>query len=110
MGNSFFLILLATIIVTRITLFIKPVPSPTIRGFRTHHWMYGLGGVVIAFLTRSVVVYAIGMGLCIDELTYLLMAGETHEDNFSLTSLIGTIAFTAAAFLLREQLISALLR
>ncbi len=40
--NVFFLVFLATVLVTRIYLYFWPIPSPTIRGFRLHHYMYGI--------------------------------------------------------------------
>lgn len=106
MTDEFFIIFLATILITRIFLLVKPVAAPTIGGFRMHHWMYGLAGIAIAFVVRLVIIYAIGLGLFIDELTYLTVSGKTHEDNYSFLSLTGTTVLIVLVFLLRRYLIS----
>lgn len=102
--SHFFLIFLATVIVTRLFVFIYPVPSLTLMKFRIHHYMYGILGVILGLVFNSIIVYAIGLGLFIDELTYILMRGKTHEDNYSKISLIGTICFIVIVFILREYL------
>lgn len=105
-SNEFFLIFLSTVVVTRLFLYFKPTPAPTIKGFRTHHWMYGILGLFIGFITHYLPLYAIGLGLFVDELTYLLIGGKNHEDNYSAISLIGTIIFVVLAFFSRNFLIS----
>lgn len=106
MVNGFFTIFLLTILTTRIFLFYRPTPAPTIGGFRTHHWMYGLVGIFLGIILNSVVIYAIGLGLFIDELTYLLIRGKTHKDNYSAYSIIGTMVFIILVFFLRNVLTS----
>lgn len=103
--NEFFLIFFLTIIAVRVFLFLKPIPSPTVEGFRVHHYMYGVVLVVIGLLVHSIVVYAIGFGLFIDELTYLLIGGKTHTDNYSVKSLVGTGICIILVFIFREYLI-----
>ncbi len=103
--NYFFLIFLITIIITRVVIFFYPIPSPTIGKFRLHHYMYGILGIIIGLFLNSIIVYAIGLGLFIDELTYVLMNGKTHEDNYSKISLIGTLFFVILIFFLRNYLV-----
>lgn len=105
MANQFFTVFLITILVTRIFLFFKPKSAPTIKGFRIHHWMYGVAIIVFAFLVHSFILYAVGLGLFVDELTYILMGGKSHEDNYSKISLLGTGAFIVIVFFLRYYLI-----
>lgn len=104
--NEFFLIVLGTVLTTRTLLFFYPVPTPKIGSFRPHHWMVGLliGGIGILF--SSLVVYAIGFGLFIDELTYVLMRGRSHEDNYSIISLAGTVIFISLTFVFRGYLVA----
>lgn len=106
MVNGFFIIFFLTILTTRVFLFFRPTPSPTIKGFRTHHWMYGLVGIFLGIILNSIVVYAIGLGLFIDELTYLLIRGKNHKDNYSMYSITGTILFVILIFFLRNILTS----
>ncbi len=50
--------------------------------------MYGLALAPIGVAFGSVVLFAIGLGLFIDELGYLLIGGSTHADNYSVSSLL----------------------
>ena len=102
---NFFLIFLATIIITRIFVFLYPIPAPTISKFRIHHYMYGIVGIIVGLLTSSVFIYAIGLGLFIDELTYLLIGGKSHQDNYSKISLIGTFIFVILVFIFQDYLV-----
>ena len=105
MSNYFFLIFLATVVITRLFIFVCPIPAPTFGKFRTHHYMYGLVGILVGLVLHSVLIYAIGLGLFIDELTYLLMRGKDHKDNYSKTSLLGTLFFVIIVFVFRDYLI-----
>ncbi len=76
MFSHFFLIFLFTILATRIFLYVKPTASPTVEGFRLHHYMYGIIGIVIGMACNSLTLFAIGLGLFIDELAFLIMRGK----------------------------------
>ncbi len=104
-SDFFFVIFFATILITRLLLFIKPIPSPTVGHFRIHHYMYGVVLIMIGLIFHSVLLFAIGFGLFIDELTYLLMKGKNHEDNYSKVSLVGTLIFIILVFLLKDYLV-----
>lgn len=105
MSNYFFLIFAITIILTRLIIYFHPIPSPTIGKFRTHHYMYGLLVIAIGLISQSITIYAIGIGLFIDELTYLLIRGKTHKDNYSKISLLGTFIFIMVVFAFKGYLI-----
>lgn len=104
LSNQPFLIFFVTILIVRIFVFLKPIPSPTIKGFRTHHYMYGIILILAGIIFNSMIVYAIGLGLFVDELTYILIGGKTHKDNYSKTSLFGTLLFTILVFIFRGPL------
>src|SRR5690348_16598121 len=116
MANQFFWIFFGTIAVVRIFLWIDPTPAPTIpklkwhhhvyHKFRTHHWMLGLISIVVAFAIHSLILYAIGLGLFVDELTYLLIGGKTHKDNYSVVSLSGTVIFMILTYFFRQAIIT----
>ena len=105
MANAFFLIFLLTVIITRLFVFYLPISSPTFGKLRIHHYMYGIILIFISFLFSNLIVYAIGLGLFVDELTYLLIRGKTHKDNYSIISLSGTLFFVILIFLLRNYLV-----
>jgi len=103
-ADEFFAILLTTIIVTRSVLFWRPISSPNIQGVRLHHYMYGVILGVTGFLAHNVVLYAIGLGLFVDEFAFLLMKGRDHRDNYSLPSILGTAFFILVIFFLRKYI------
>ena len=100
--DEFFLIFLATVVSVRIILFLKPIASPTIGGFRMHHYMYGIALAIFGLVVNFLTIYAIGVGLFVDELAYLLIRGKTHADNYSVKSLIGTVVFVVLVFIFRK--------
>src|SRR3989338_2037622 len=105
MSDQFFLIFISTIIITRLVVYLFPIPSPTIKSFRLHHYMFGIIGIVIGLLFSSILIYAIGIGLFIDELAYILIGGKTHKDNYSKKSLLGTVFFILLVFIFKNYLI-----
>jgi hypothetical protein len=109
-SDLFFIVFLATILVTRIALYIRPTASPTIDGFRLHHYMYGIVIAIIGVLCKNIVVFSIGLGLLIDEIPYLIIHGKTHKDNYSEKSLAGVLILTLIVLLARNFLIKIVLR
>lgn len=105
MDQYFFPIFALTIALTRIALYIRPTASPTIGSFRLHHYMYGIVAAALGLASGSVVLYAIGLGLFVDELAYLLIRGKGHRDNYSPASLFGTLAFALLVFFLQRYLL-----
>ena len=68
--------------------------------------MFGIVLIPIAIFSNIIELYAIGLGLFIDELTYLLIGGKNHKDNYSPTSIIGTVLFVIIVFIFREKLLT----
>lgn len=106
---QFALVALATVIVTRIFLYLKPISSPTIRNFEMHHYMYGLALIPLGIYLESIALYAIGFGLFVDELTFVLIKGRDHKDNYSKKSLAGTTLFTGIMFMSKSFLVAPLI-
>jgi len=84
----------------------KPLPAPTVGKLRVHHYMYGLLGIVIALAIHSLILYAVGWGLFVDELTYLVIGGKTHQDNYSALSLSGTVILMVVIFFARGWIVT----
>ena len=101
----FFVIFVITILITRVFLYFNPTSSPTIKGFRMHHYMYGLILAPVGILVSNVAIYAIGVGLFIDELGYLIIRGKTHEENYSKNSLMLLTIFVILTYIFKEQLL-----
>ena len=113
--DYFFLIFIGVILFVRLFLYLKPTPGPTVSGFRIHHWMVGLLllGVASLFIPLSstiswrvpLAIFAVGLALFVDELTYLLLGGQTHADNYSKVSLVGTSLFVGIIFFVRKHIV-----
>lgn len=103
--DYFFIIFLITILIIRFFLYFKPIPSPTIKGCRLHHYIYGILILLISLIVNNLTLFSIGLGLFIDELTFLLIKGRNHKDNYSSISLIGTLLFIILIFISKEYIL-----
>lgn len=103
--NYFFCIFIITILLTRILLYLRPTPSPTIKGFRIHHYMYGLLLVPIGIFFKSLTIFSIGLGLFVDELGFILISGKNHKDNYSKISLLLLTGFVILIYYFKENLL-----
>lgn len=108
--DKYFLVILITILLTRVGVYVFNKPSPTIKNFRTHHWMYGLLFMIILFSISSFYVnlylYAISMGIFLDEIGFIIIRGKTHEDNYSPKSFMILMFFILVLFLFRENIVN----
>ena len=107
--DTFYVVSALTTLITRVLVYMRPVASPTINGFRLHHYMYGLAGILLCLLLapfkKSIIALAISMGIFIDESGYLLIDGKTHEDNYSPESFMLIMLVEIILFLLRKPII-----
>ena len=104
-ASQFFSIFLATVLLVRIFLYFKPISSPTIAGIRLHHWMFGVVGMPVALLIHSIPLYALSLGVFVDELPFLLMGGKNHKDNYSWLSVSGVVVLCLLVVLFKETLL-----
>lgn len=102
--NLFFIIFMASLIVIRVFLYFYPASSPTINGFRMHHYMYGILIIIFAKLFKNTNIFAIGSALFLDELMLILTNSWTYSDYFSTISLVGTGIFSIFFFILRKSI------
>ncbi|MBT4376674.1 hypothetical protein HOD29_04840 [archaeon] len=102
--NYFFLIFILSIILIRVLLYFYPISGPTIEGFRTHHYMYGILLLIFAKLFKDTTLFSIGSALFIDELMLILTNSWTYADYFSTITLIGTIIFSIIFFIFRKNI------
>jgi len=104
-STYFIIIFISTILIIRLFLYFKPISSPTIEGFRLHHYMYGLILIPIGMLLTNITIYAVGLGLLINEFPYILLKGKNHKDNYSIKSLLGVLMLMIVVVLLKDYLI-----
>ena len=81
-GDYFFLFFLGTIAVTRLLLISAKMAGPTIAGLRVRHYMPGILLIIFAFLIHNLTIYAISLGLIVDEVTVILVKGTGHKDQY----------------------------
>jgi len=107
--DKFFLCNFITIIITRIFVYLINKPSPTIKNFRTHHWMFGLAFTIILFCISSfytnIYLLSISIGIFLDEIGFIMINGQTHEDNYSPKSFMILMIFILLLFIFRANIV-----
>ena len=108
--DKYYLFTMLTVILTRIFVYIFNKPSPTIKNFRTHHWMYGLFFTIILFCISSfytnIYLLSISMGIFLDEIGFIIIKGKNHEDNYGPKSFMILIIFILVLFVFRENIVN----
>ena len=108
--DKFFLFTTISILLIRVWVYLFPKPSPTIKQFRTHHWMYGLLFTIILFFISNIYtnlyLLSISVGLFLDEIGFIIINGKTHEDNYSPKSFLILLLFIIILFIFREKIIN----
>ncbi|MCI9280940.1 MAG: hypothetical protein HFI49_01600 [Bacilli bacterium] len=107
--DKYFLFTMVTIIITRVVVYIFNKPSPTIKNFRTHHWMFGLLFIILLFgisnYYTNIYLLAISTGVFLDEIGFIIMRGKDHEDNYSPKSFMILLIFILLLFIFRENIV-----
>lgn len=107
--DKYFLFTTTTIIITRVWVYLFNRPSPTIKNFRTHHWMYGLlATIILLFISNfytNIYLFSISTGIFLDEIGFIIIRGKTHKDNYSPKSFMILIFFIILLFIFRENII-----
>lgn len=108
--DRYFLFTFVTIILTRILVYLFKKPSPTIKNFRTHHWMYGLLFTIILFgiskFYTNIYLLSISMGIFLDEVGFIIIKGKNHEDNYSPKSFMILLIFIILLFVFKELIVN----
>ncbi len=100
----YFALFLATILITRVWLWFTKISSPTIRGFRMHHYMYGIVLILTAWLLKNPAVYAVGLALLVDEAPVLMKKGWQWHEYDSTYCRVGVLVFTVVIYATRERI------
>lgn len=107
--DKYFLLTFITILITRVVVYIFNKPSPTIKNFRTHHWMFGLLFTIVLFgisnYYTNVYLLAVSIGVFLDEIGFIIMRGKTHDDNYSPKSFMILLIFILLLFIFRENIV-----
>jgi len=116
-GNLFYLIIILTILVMRISLFLLP-PNTHVRvlGIVIHHFWFGILLIGIGLIIPKkkeyikIFAYAIGVGLIIDELIFMVLGAGTDRQYWALPSMLGMIIILLVIFPIREKIINFLMK
>jgi hypothetical protein len=104
--NTFFVIFLATIVISRVTLLNKNFHCPTIFGLRLHHYMYGIVLIFISVAIHNVYLYAVGWGLFIDQFPLFFLRRQWRwEDCYTKNYFIFLSALVLLVFIFKDYLI-----
>jgi hypothetical protein len=87
----------------------KELPGPTIFNLRIHHYHYGIILFILAIILNSQILLGIGLALFMDELPFILLRGNSHEQNYSLTANIGVIIFGILVVIFQQEILRLLL-
>lgn len=101
----FFLIFIGTIVLMRLLLLSRQVHSPTIGGFRLHHYMYGIMLIGLSVIISSTTLFAIGLGLFVDELPQVIRNKWTWDDYYSLNHSICVLFIVVLFFVFRNYIL-----
>lgn len=108
--DTFFFVTFIVIILIWVFVYYFQKPSPTIKNFRLHHWMYGLAIILILFcisnIYTNIYMLSIGIGLFLDEIGFILLRGKTHEDNYSPKSFMILLVFILFLFIFKEYIVN----
>ena len=94
--NKFYLVILSTVVFMRIAVMLVPNIDITIFGLIIHHLWFGILVAGIGYMMRkknkqlSLYLIAIGVGLFIDDLIFILLGGGGDVEYWALPSLVGT--------------------
>ncbi len=109
LSDKYFFFTMLTVILTRVWVYLFNKPSPTIKNFRTHHWMYGLLLTIILFsisnFYTNLYLLSISTGIFLDEIGFIIIRGKTHKDNYSPQSFMILMFFLLLLFLFRESIV-----
>lgn len=112
-ADYFFFIFLGTIVTARLLTLNPRMAAPTIRGFRVRHYMYGILLIIFSFFVPNPVVYAIGLGLLLDEAPVIIVKGTGYreekwrgmQDYHTPWSFAGVLIIILLVFLFRSNIL-----
>jgi peptidoglycan/LPS O-acetylase OafA/YrhL len=114
--NIFYILLILTIIVTRLSVFLIPEVDINLFGFIVHHFWFGVILVLIGLVVpkkydwAKIVFYAIGLGLIVDQLVFIILGAGKDAQYWALPSLLGTIILTLIILPFRAKISNWLLK
>jgi len=107
--NLFYLILIATILITRISIIIVPEVNIKFLDIVIHHFWFGVILMIIGLIIPKqkvypkILLYGIGAGLIIDQLIFMILGAGKDKEYWALPSLLGTIIIALVIYPIRTK-------
>lgn len=106
----FFILLVSTIFVIRLSVFLVPEVNITFLGLVIHHFWFGVILLLGAFFTPEkysvrIFLYSIGSGLFVDQIVFMLLGAGNDQEYWALPSVLGVIILIAVVFFLKKRFI-----
>ncbi len=108
--DFFYLLILLTMLVTRISIIIVPEVDIKISNIIIHHFWFGVILIVLGFFISKkrvyskIWIYAWGAGLIIDQLIFMILGAGQDKEYWALSSLLGTIIIAGIIFPIRTKI------
>lgn len=109
--NLFYVLILLTIILTRISIFLVPEVDIRLFGFSIHHFLFGIPLIILGKIFHKqkylkIFLVGIGFGLMLDEFTFIILGAGMDRQYWDVFSVIGTILFTGIFYFVRKKVLA----
>ncbi len=114
--NLFYLVLIATILIARISIMIVPEVDIKFLDIVIHHFWFGVILMIIGLIIPKqkvypkILLYGIGTGLMIDQLIFMILGAGKDKEYWALPSLLGTIIIILIIYPIRTKFTNFLLK
>lgn len=114
--NIFYLLVLLTVLIIRISIFLIPEVTIKIFGLTAHHFWFGLALILIGiFIPKKkdilrIIFCSVGIGLFIDQLMFMILGAGMDKEYWALPSLISALFLLLIIFPFRKKMTGFLLK
>ena len=109
-NNELYLVILATVIITRLGIILLPEIDVKVGGMIIHHFWFGLiffliGLLIAVRLRRTKLLFlGVGFGLFLDELIFMILGGGNDREYWAILSSLGTITLLILLFFFKDRM------
>ena len=114
--NLFYLILIVTILITRISIIIVPEVDMKFLDIVIHHFWFGVVLMIVGLIIPKqkvypkILLYGIGAGLIIDQLIFMILGAGKDKEYWALPSFLGMIIIALVIYPIRTKITNFLLK
>ena len=110
--NKLYLIILATIIITRLGVFLIPEVDIKMGSIIIHHFWFGIIFFLIGLLIMvkykktKMLFLGVGFGLIIDQLIFMVLGGGKDLEYWAFFPVLGTVILLVLLFLFKDRILA----